>query len=230
MASKVSLNMVTPPKPIDSNGLIATAREYLKYLYGLEILAGTAFVAANDDLAPKSLINANIQRRLIEAYRQEIKHAAQVHDMLKALGGPDKAELVQVMRWLHRSMVSMLICFPEQHRPYLRMLLNHLLESKLCQVGVHETWTMVQIIADQTGNAELRAAGQAFYDTVCAEEPDHIELDEEIIHVYRIMYPYIQRDAAMKMLRSHGTPFRRAIRAKREFVRAASASALSSSG
>lgn len=197
--------------------------EYLKYLNGLEIMAGMSFVVARDDLDCRGLLDVSMHRRLTHAFRQEIKHACQVRRMLIAVGIIDKRELTAIMHWLNAVLDETLADLAVERRPYLRILLNHLLEGKLLSAGNDETWFAVQVIAGATGNNALLEAGRDFHETVAREEPDHIQLDAELIAIYAKLYPQVERDAAMKALRSRGTPFRRAIRAKREFVKAASA-------
>jgi hypothetical protein len=207
----------------DSNGLKATAIEYLKYLSGLEIMAGQSFIEARDDLTALGKIDEELFDRLTHAFQEEVRHAHQVRNMLASLGFKNKRELTQVMFWLQRTLVQVLNAFPPDHRPYLRILLNHLLEGKLLTVGNAETFACMSAIARTVPESEavpIVHAALEFHDTVQAEEPSHIELDEILIEKYAVMYPQIERNAAMKALRSHGTPFRRAIRAKRELVRA----------
>ncbi len=190
-------------------------------------MAGQSFIEARNQLQAMCQLDWELFDRLSWAFHQEVRHAHQVRAMLAALGFKGKRELTQVMFWLQRTLVQVLNAFPPDHRPYLRILLNHLLEGKLLTVGNDETLECMKAIANAVESPyegyEIVSAAMDFHATVQAEEPSHIELDEILIEKYAQLYPQIERNAAMKALRSHGTPFRRAIRAKRELVRACAA-------
>lgn len=205
--------------------LRAKAIEYLKNLNGLEIMAGLNFCAARDDLAGRGLLSSELRQRLNTAFRQEVRHAVQVRRMLKALGFEDKRQLTEVMFWLTDVLAQTLAIFPAEQRAYIRILLNHVIEQKLARHGNQETFdAMCEVCRAMPTLLETVAVGDAsrnFYDTVAREEPEHVVLDEEVMQIYAPIFPELDVDAAMRAIRARGSPFHRAIRVKREFVRAA---------
>jgi hypothetical protein len=208
------------------NELIARAIEYLKYLNGLEIVAGMNFQIARDNLDALHRIDAELYDRLTLAFQQEIQHAAMVREMLSILGFSRKKELTQVMFWLQRILTQSLTDFPSEHRPYLQILLNLTIEERMASSGNLETWECLQVVADEMEpfvGGLLYVAAERFHQAVAFEEAEHVKLDYDLVRVYSEIFPQVDRDGAMRALRSRGTPFRRAIRVKREFVKAAMA-------
>lgn len=203
----------------------ARATEYLKNLHGLELMAGLNFRVVRDDLAARGLLSAGIRERLDIAFRQEVRHAVQVRRMLKALGFEGKRELTEIMFWLNDVLAQTLEAFPADQRPYIRILLNHVIEQKLARHGNRETFDAMcetsQVMPTLWEQVAVRSAAQEFYETVAREEPDHVELDEEVMRLYAPIFPDLDANAAMRAIRARGTPFYRAIRVKREFIRAA---------
>lgn len=194
--------------------------EYLKYLNGLEIMAGLNFTAAREDLSAQDMLSYEQFIRLNVAFQQEMSHAAEVKRMLKALGYTDREELMVIRVWLANVLDSVLAGFVPEQRAYIRILLNHVIEEKLARIGNTETLGAMMVVADLV--PEVREPAWDFYEAVKRDEPQHVELDAEIIALYQSRYPDFTAATALQAMRSRGTPFYRAIRAKRVFIQAAS--------
>lgn len=183
-------------------------------------MAGLNFSAAREDLSGRDDLGYDMFIRLNIAFQQEMRHAQQVKTMLKLLGYSDREELTKIRVWLMSVLERSMAPFPHEQHAYVRILLNHVIEEKLARVGNDETLRSILVIE---GVAGLHDAARLFHQTVAREEPEHVALDAELITRYQGFYPDLTAEAALRAMRSRGTPFYRAIRVKREFVRAASA-------
>ncbi len=164
---------------------------------------------------------------LNEACAQEARHAVLVKKMLIATGAETADTIDSVIHTHYDAMGAMLRRTTKGQEPHMaaviRIALNQHLESRFAEKGVHEAHLALTRLAKAIRSTALMDLAQTFHVVVQADETYHVQIDERILAIIGKYYVIPSCEEIIKNMRSRGSAFNRAIRAKFAFMRAADA-------